>query len=512
MTLLQILLIIFGSMLLLYMLRKPISEFVKFIFDNFFAVILDKLGGWIENFLKYIKNQWDLVANKLSFSRLVTSVFLSLVLVLLCTSNYYLIYYGLEILLPSEEGTGALGFTPAGLFSLVIMLTELLIGFVVLETIGFTDLFNLDKFPKIKILRIIMFSVLAILILAEVALAVYRTSQTALIEKADTGFEKFMSSLSYWIVGAIAFVVPVLITVLGFVLRDLFLFIAIVLLSITYVLFFLLNLIFTVLKNIITHIDDILNAILHILTKPVELIVNFILFILVKLKIVKPIVILIISLPFLFSTISFGKDQKPQPKLIIVLLDNSGSFKNFRDKAIDHCLKFIDAMHGGDKFALFLIESESLKRNESPINFTIPPPKGTIPTIIERKQMDSTKKANKEKISKLKKRELSGHTDIWGALMRASQFINSNLYTKYQKFLLIYSDMQDTKQRGPKLSINFENVCVKIFYADINEQTVKAIEFWKNKLSEYKAISVQVFTPDDSETMTDFTIKCEEQK
>jgi hypothetical protein len=512
MTILSILLIIVGFVSLLYIVRKPLSELVKFIFDNFLKVIIERVGGWIEPFLRQIKNLWNSVEHKLTFSRVIASLLLTAVLALLCTVNYYLIYYGMELLLSSEEGTGALGFTPAGLFSLVLMLAELLVGFMVLESLGFTDLFEFHKLSKVKLLRILLIVLLLILIFAEVGIALYRNYQVAPAEKADTQFEKIMNKLPYGAVGALAFVIPAIIAVLGFVLRDLFLFIALVFLSIIYIPFFLLNILYIVIWNVITHIDDFLNYLIQIIVKPIEIIVNFILFILIKLKIIKPIAsLLIISLLLLPSTCYSKKDQIP-PRLIVVLLDNSGSFKNFRDKAIDHCLNFVDSMKGGDSFVLFLIDSESLKRDRPPHSFTIPKSKTTLITKDFKEIEDSVKEKNKNEILKIKEMKTSGYTDIWGALIRASQIINSKLYSQFQKFLLIYSDMQDTKQRGPTLPINLENVCVKIFYADINERTIKGVEFWKNKLLELKAKSLEVFTPDECEAMKDFNLKREERR
>jgi len=191
------------------------------------------------------------------------------------------------------------------------------------------------------------------------------------------------------------------------------------------------------------------------------------------------------------------------------LLDNSGSFDKYLDQAIGHCINYINTLRGGDTFVLFLIDAWSLEQKELPVVLSLPESETTIETRKFRKNIKFLKKNAVEKLLNIKRRRRSKHTDIAGAISRASLFLNSNQFSKHKKFLLIYSDMQDTQGRKLIGLTSLNGVCVKILFADITEKTRAAIENWKRKILELGASKVEILTPDNCKVQKNFFLDCE---
>ena len=516
----KILLIISGSMLFLYVIKEPLKKTAKFVCDNFIGEIFLKLGEWIEPLISTFTKIRNEFSTRLSSARALGSIFIFLITVALCILNYHLIFYGMELLLPAEKGLGAFGFSPAGLASLVIMLAEVALGFLMLEVLGLTDLFEWHKWKKSTrlVVGLLLLFLFLLLVGVEIGTALKRIYEIEEIVGAPkTSFEKFMSGLPYWVTAFFTFVIPCLNALSAYSLRDILLLIG-VLLIFTPLLIILcfLNIIHKRLYYFITHIDDFLESILELLTYPVELVVRWIVYLLIKLKIIKPFVIILSFSIFMSLGCSQNEvDDFQNHKVVVVLMDVSGSFNKYRSRAVEHCIKYMESPYvlgGGDVFLLFTITHESLTREKPPfVNLYLP----LSPTKMEVRAFRAEKRKRieeaKGRIMEIKKLRSSDSTDIVGGIIRASTIFNSKQFENYQKFLLIYSDMQHNVARKP-FDINLKDVCVMILFADITEKTKGVIEGWKKKLFEFGAKEVTVYTPDDCEVQTDFGLKCGEVK
>ncbi len=492
----------------LYIIKTPFINLLKFICDNFIGKIFERVGEWIKPLSEKIVK----ARPSIDLYRLMGSIFLFVITLLLCIMNYYLIFYGMELLLPTEENINKIfGLTPAGLASVVMMLVEVALGFLILEVFGLTDLFKFHTFKKSTriALGIFLLFFFVLLVLGEIVIAVKRVYEVSEENTLTfTRIEKIFKTLPYVATIFITASIPILNALSAFSLRDVLLSILWIALTALYIILFIFNVFYEVILAIITHIDDFLDALIKLLTWPIELLVSGILYLLIKLKILKPVVsILLLAL---FSHFCFSSQNiETHNKLIVVLMDNSGSFRDYIERALNHCIKYIDAMKAGDAFTLFLIDVDTLSRKEPPISFSLPKSPTTLPTREFRAKIKETKNAKKTEIIELKKRPRAKFTDIAGGISRASTFFSSQQFANYEKYLLMYSDMQDTRGRGIVGEVNLRNVCVKILYADITEKTKAGIEFWVRKLKNFGAKSIQVLTPDDCEVQANFTLKCE---
>ena len=501
---------------LLYVIKKPLKEFIKFICDDFIGEVILKIGGWIEPEVSELKKVRTEFTKRLEPKRVVGSAFLFMVTLLLCVLNYHLIYYGMELLLPSEKKLVTFGFTPAGLASMVIMLAEVTLGFLILEILKITDIFDWDKFKNRTrwIVGTIFVLTFLLLVGVEVGTAMKRIYEIQdPSQSSKIGLEKFMMGLPYWVTALLTIVIPFFNAFSAYSLRDIFLSLGAIIISIFIIILQILNILHKRLHFLITHLDDLLDIIIKILTWPIELIINGLLFIFIKLKLAKPsLIIFVIIIPYIFLTTSCSKNITNETfsnKVLTVLLDNSGSFDKYLDQAIGHCINYINILRGGDTFVLFLIDAWSLEQKELPVVLSLPESETTIETRKFRENIKFLKKNAVEKLLNIKKRRRSKHTDIAGAISRASLFLNSNQFSKHKKFLLIYSDMQDTQGRKLIGLTSLNGVCVKILFADITEKTRAAIENWKRKILELGASKVEILTPDNCKVQKNFFLDCE---
>jgi len=506
-------LIIVILLFLLYVIKRPLIELIKFICDSLIGDIFFKIGEWLEPSISSIKATKLELSRRLSSAKVLGSLFLFAVTLLLCTLNYFLIFYGMELLLPNEKGVGFMGMSPASLASVIIMLAEVALGFMLFEVRGTTTLLELHKINKRQqvVIFVVCFVVLVLLIGTEVAIALDRIYQSEGSNAAIASkFERFMGGLPYGITAVMTLAIPAVNTISAISLGDILPLVGVLICTVVIVLLSLLNIIHKRVHYFITHIDDMLEKTIYVLTWPIELIVNGILYLLARVGWIKktiPLILVVISM--FYSGVSCSKTQAPPtpPKLIAILIDNSGSFDNYLEKSLRHSINYLNSLSGGDAMAIFLIDSESLSRKEPPVYFSMPVSKTTIESRQYRSQVKQMKEETVEKILNIKAKRRSSYTDIAGAISRVSSFLSSEQFLNYDKYLLIYSDMQDTKGRDLLSGSSLKEVSVRMLYVDLTEKTQKSVDVWKKKLLELGASEVKISTPDECETQTDFSLK-----
>jgi len=421
----------------------------------------------------------------------------------------------MELLLPNEKGLGFMGISPASLASIIIMLAEVALGYLFFEANGMTTLLELHKINKRQkiILKVVCLAVLSILIATEIGIAlkrIYESEGSTLA--AASKLEMFMQRLPYGVTAAMTLAIPLVNAISAISLGDILPLFGVFICTVVIVLLSLLNIIHKRLHYFITHMDDMLEKTIYVLTWPIEIIVSGILYLLARVGWIKkatpfPLILLVLSSFYLGVSCTKTQAPPPPPKLIAVLIDNSGSFDNYLEKSLQNSINYLNSLTAGDALTVFLIDSESLSRKEPPVYFMMPASQTTIETRQYRSQVKKMKEEVAEKILNIRSKRRSSYTDIAGAISRVSTFLSSEQFLNYDKYLLIYSDMQDTKRRDLLSGSSLKGVSVRLLYVDLTEKTQKSVEAWKKKLLELGASEVKVLTPDECETQTDFSLK-----
>jgi len=532
--------ILFG----VYAAKTHLKTALKFLCDNILGMLLEKLFAWIDPLYLRIKGLHDHTSERLKLHRLMGSLFLFCLTVLLAAANYYLIFYAMELIIPSsEQSVKAFGLGPAELISLAIMVVELLIGFMLLEVLGGTHLLELHErgSKRMRWVGILGLTLLLLMLIStEVGLALKRTyeasnapmdaataaelakltggadsaapgdSMTVKILQPTDAFEERMRSLPYWATAAISIAIPIMTAISAWSLQDMLLLILWTVEGALMLVLYIIKLVYEVLHRIVTNIDDVLEKILSIVTRPVDLLVSFIVFSLVKLKKASdstPTAILLLALvPFMtLWPMTVSAAETHHVKVLVVLMDNTSSFQSYLHRALVNSSQYVNALEAGDSLIFMPIDKESLSNNESPVSITIPRSKTTIVTRQTREAAKLIKKAGIDRIMDLEKKPRATATDLNGAIVRAATLLNSGDFSGYRKYLLIYSDMDDNVGRKGLEGTTLSNVSVRFLYTELMERTQKFVEAWKTYVLQLGASKVEVMTPDQCSVASDMS-------
>jgi len=509
-----VVLLVLAAMLITYIIRDYLVKLVTFFCDQVLGKIIDSFINWLKPVTGFFETSQTTIGTRIDIFRAVGSLFLFLITVGLAVVNYVLIYFGMELLVPGEVHLGALGLSGATLASIMFVLTELVLGFVILELIGITDLLGWHTWPSSRkwFIGALASICLLMVIAAEVGVALYRIYQVGVEDIAKhQGFARFMSQMPYWVTFLVAVGVPVVTALSAFSLRDVLLILGWLLSTIFLVVCKVFALLLDTLHSIITHIDDVLSAAISVITWPVEVFVSFIVFVMVKLKAVRVLVVfLLFGLNCFACNEGSNNAQKPttRPRFVVVLMDNSGSFTTFLNRALRNCQRYIDSLGNGDGFTLLLIDAESLKGNTPPLIATTWLPEAhthIVPRNI-RERTIAVKDSLKAKVDSLGRLPRARYTDLVGAIVRASNLLRQDT-VRYARHLIIFSDMQDTRGREMLRGTTLSGVYVRLLFVDVIDQaTQRNFEMWKKTLQELGAREVLALTPDQSESIKDYTL------
>ncbi|MDZ7337599.1 MAG: hypothetical protein ONB30_03580 [candidate division KSB1 bacterium] len=508
---LETILWIAAGLLFLYVVREYLVEVIKFLCDNLLGKILQALRDWIEAGRKALADEQKDLGKRIETKRLLGSLFLFVLAVAFAAANYALILFGLELLLPVEQKIGFIGVSAASLASIVVILVEMTLGFLLLETLGVTDLFEWHNWPRRN--RVVMFcvliTVLATIIGVEVGIALYRVSEVIGSELGQQGFAGFVSKLPYWVTVLLAAGVPVATAISAYSLRDVLLLLGWTFLSILRLLAEVLGLVFSIVYELITHIDDFFSTLIRVLTYVVEVVAAFVVLILVKAKAIPAAALLAFFLVIQACRIGGDKAPAPKSKIVVAIIDNSGSFDPYLRRAVAACKRYIDELSLGDGFGAFLIERESLGGTRPPFIPLMWLSQRSETHITPRRMVhqaaaarDSLKKSL-ETILALKRAE---RTDLNGAMARAATLLSSFDSTRYAKHLLVFSDMKDNVGKE-MLGANLAGVEVRLLFVDVvDEPTRRNCNHWVQTLHTLGACNISVFNPDQSESQISFAL------
>ncbi|MBI5409178.1 MAG: hypothetical protein HZA14_07420 [Nitrospirae bacterium] len=556
----MILLAIVIALALFYVVERHFIQFITFFCDRLLKEMIEKVGGWIPTLSNFFHDKQKEMGSRLSLTHAIASLFIFLVAVLLVAANYTIIYYGMEILLssskesslPSVNVWGLSRFTTIGIISFTFLIMEFIIGFLILETLCITDLFGWSKHPKKKrLLGTIPLAILfALIVTLEVGLTLHRTyevqegpidestqvedydqapvdqkiaknaasSEPAPSKKTDVKgasgkhWEDLLRTLPYWVTGGMAVLLPIITAAAAYGLQDMLLLLLWSVFTAFYIIFFLAGLAYDFILHVITNIDDFLKKLLSIALAPVDLLVSFIALLLIKLRVIRPVHMLVLIASLLLTQqMAFGQEnsqeQGSQEKVVAVLFDNSGSFKNYIPRAINNCIRYIEPLEHGSSFVLFLIDKESLSNDHPPIVVRLPKSKTHLMTRKHREEVRKRKSAGISKIRAIEKENRARSTDLAGGIARAASFLQSPEYKSKKKVLLIFSDMIDTGGKAVLKGTTLSGVYVRVSYAEVNEKTQNIIKQWGRALSDLGAAKVEILTPDQSALSEDFNLE-----
>jgi hypothetical protein len=514
-------LLVLAAMLLTYIIGDHLVKLIRLFCDQVLGKIMETFINWLKPVTGFFERSQSTLGGRIDIFRALGSLFLFLITVGLAVVNYVLIYFGMELLVPGEVHLGALGFSGATLASIMFVLTELVLGFAILELAGITDLLGWHTWPSYQkwFVGVLASIFLLMVIAAEAGVSLYRIYQVGVEDVAKhQGLARFMSQMPYWVTFLAAVGVPVVTALSAFSLRDILLILGWLLTTIFLVVCKVLALLLDTLHSIITHIDDLLSAAISVFTYPVEVVVSFIVFVLVKLRAIR-----VLAVFLLFVLTSFACNggscngrskgsQEPtpttRPRFVVVLMDNSASFTTYLNRALRNCQRYIDSLGNGDGFTLLLIDAESLKGNRPPfIETTWLPEAHThiVPRNI-RERTIAVKDNLKAKVDSLGRLPRARYTDLVGAIVRASNLLRQDT-VRYARHLIIFSDMRDTRGREMLLGTTLSGVYVRLLFVDVTDQaTQRNLETWKKTLLELGAREVLALNPDQSEGLKDYAL------
>ncbi|MBC7187227.1 MAG: hypothetical protein H5U38_09360 [Calditrichaeota bacterium] len=514
---LTIVLCAIGSLLLLYIVRDYLCKLVTFICDHFLGKVVETVTGWLQPAQNSLRSMQANLGGRIELGRLLGSFFLFAVTLAFAAANYVLIFFGMELLLPSEGGLGVQGLSAASLASIVVVLVEVLLGFFLLELSGLTDLTGWHKLPKN--VRLAMGGLLAlflvILVFAEAGIALYRIYQVTGTEAEPShGLARVMARLPYWVTFFLTVVVPIATALSAFSLRDILLVLGWVVATALRAILEVVLLFMGVLHAVITRIDDFLSALLSVLTYVVEVVASVVVFLLVKMKLLR--VLAVVAILVLAQGCTGKCDNPVEPvqrgRFVVALVDNSGSFSSYLPRAISNCKCYIDSLDYGDAFTLILIGSESLEEKEPPFIGTtwLPRPSTHIVPRDLRARVAAQKARLKARADSIIGLPRSPDTDLAGAIIRAARFMSPSVSGGYAAHLLIFSDMRDTKRRNIPKRTRLEGVWVRVLFVDILDQQVQErVDRWCESLRQMGAREVRVLTPDQCEGLRNYRLPLE---
>jgi len=526
-----------------YVVRSSLKAILTFLFDDILGVLLDKLFGGVEPLYLRLKAEQIETGAKLSLHKLLGASVLFCLTVLLAIANYNLLFYALELILPSGEQTAKVfGFGPAQLLAVVIMLLELGIGFLLFELLGKTDLMNIHATWSKRSRWLTAFVLVAFLfglVGMEVALSLKRTYETtnapmdagvmdelkklapsagnAVPGETTVGtaahstdvWEERMRQLPYTATAAISFIIPLFTALSAISLQEMLLLLLWLFLGVLMFPLYIVNLIYRIIHKVITNIDDVLEKIISIITRIVELIVSMIVLFLAKFKKAtdapgKVLLLLLLPMLLLYSGVTQAADAH-KSKIIVVLMDNTGSFKGFLHRSLSNCSEVVNALEAGDELVIMPIDKESLSNAHSPLSIKIPQSKTTLVTRQYRDGVKMIKTAGIQRIMEIEKSPRAHSTDLTGALVRAASLLKGEQFANSGRFLLIYSDMDDNIGRKVLNGTTLSGTVVRFMYTELSEKSQKNVEQWKEFLLKLGASRVDVQTPDQCEVATNMS-------
>lgn len=203
------------------------------------------------------------------------------------------------------------------------------------------------------------------------------------------------------------------------------------------------------------------------------------------------------------------------PKVVFVAIDKSGSF-DYLSAAKNHAASLVDELQPGDVIIVGTITNNSFS-DASVISCPrhLPrPTKRHDPAL--RQRFADTKAEIIEAIERIDDSKCRG-TDLWGMLYYASRKLTyeeadikkilkqQNKPEQVEKYLVVYSDMEDTVNREQR-ELDLAGATVKALFVSHPEGSITGDEskraFWRNTLNKSGAKVVSLVDPSDSENLS----------
>lgn len=186
-------------------------------------------------------------------------------------------------------------------------------------------------------------------------------------------------------------------------------------------------------------------------------------------------------------------------RVIVAMLDNTGSFTSEKDNALNKLDEIIDELELGDEFYFVLIGEKSF----SDRRLVYLKSDGSEASIESKMHFYKRKDEIKTDILQMINVNKSTRTDVAGSLDRVQTIINKKDRKGFSKYLLIFSDLSDNT--SIELSgLSLDSVHVLVLFASSDKADYNTaqnqIDRWNQYFQNSRASSVEILTHDLSMT------------
>jgi len=152
-------------------------------------------------------------------------------------------------------------------------------------------------------------------------------------------------------------------------------------------------------------------------------------------------------------------EKAPKSRAVYMLIDTSGTYTRELDKAQKIGNYLLGSLNSGDSLAMARIDSGSFSEKDiiSKVTFDMRPSMATTQKHQFKRQLDTFVSTAKP----------SAHTDISGAVLQASEFLNE---TQAQvKYILIFSDLEEDLVKGHVRDFTMPLVQIKVVALNVTK-------------------------------------------
>jgi len=190
-------------------------------------------------------------------------------------------------------------------------------------------------------------------------------------------------------------------------------------------------------------------------------------------------------------------------QVIYSILDESGSCREQRPKAVEELKRVVFQLQVGDCFMLKTIRAESFGDKNTIIPLLKLPPSPRPFDLAHRQHLVQLKLQAIKTLEGIKRRPLEPSTDLWCSLYAASDILQ---HYAGRKHLLLFTDFKENRQRKSCRSIKFDNVTVeaRLIPRPHDEDPARfkqRLRFWVQAFKKAGAARVAFFDTDGSPLM-----------
>ena len=215
--------------------------------------------------------------------------------------------------------------------------------------------------------------------------------------------------------------------------------------------------------------------------------------------------IVLISLFWVRPIMSQFSKREPD-RMIVVLLDLSGSFRDYLRDSLMKIRIIISELKPGDRILIRALDDESWDNKNDALSFTIPKSNRPIDPrhrlLVKRIKISAIKL-----LEKLNIKQLAPKTDIYGAIYGAGLWFLR--YQDFEKWLFIFTDLKENVHRRTK-KIDLHDVYVRVLFVPHDKSIIEfhaRVSKWDKIFKQAGAKDVEIYDVSESRAKTRFLEK-----